>query len=124
MIYLFWILFSLSFIVNLLLIWYIKKLFQNIRVLGKELKKTKKIVYEYVSHINRLNKMDTYSNEPTLVSLLDHGKQTIKKLNNMQNLFDSIQEVKIQKEQQDELFEEENSNYQEYEVLGAVRGKR
>lgn len=113
-----WILFSILLVILFLLVWYIKKLFNNLKIIAKEFQNIKHVVLDYVNHIDHVHSLEMYYGEPVLKNLIDHGKATVKKIKNFEKLFNSIAESEEEDEEQELEEESELGNVQ---IMGTIR---
>lgn len=110
-----WILFGLSAIVNILLIWYIRSLMNRILQLPSGLNKLRGITEEYLEYLKYLYSLETFHGEPVVQELIGRTKVLSK---NIQNNCDIFNIVMGDSEVDDDVEEEESDSNEEKD--GAV----
>jgi hypothetical protein len=90
--YLWFILFILSLVVNVVFIWYVKKLIKQFADAIDNVASFQDFIDEYQAHLDTLLSMERYENEPTLENLLKHTKDVSSKIKEVGNHFSLQQE--------------------------------
>lgn len=92
MVYLWFILFILSLAVNVVFIWYVRKLIKQFADAIDNIANFQDFIDEYQAHLDTLLSMERYENEPTLENLLKHTKDISSKIKEVGNPFSLQQE--------------------------------
>lgn len=92
MVYLWFILFILSLVVNVVFIWYVRKLIKQFADAIDNVANFQDFIDEYQAHLDTLLSMERYENEPTLENLLKHTKDISSKIKEVGNPFSLQQE--------------------------------
>ena len=80
MIYLWFILFLISLIVNGIFAWYIRKLINQFKTAINSVSEMQSLMDEYLFHIKTVSEMETYYGDTTIENLLKHTKDMVDNL--------------------------------------------
>ena len=80
MVYLWFILFLISLVLNGILAWYIRKLINQFKDAIGSVSDLQSLMEEYLGHIKMISEMETYYGDVTIENLLKHIKQKIYEL--------------------------------------------
>ena len=93
----------ISILVNILLLWYIRSLFNRMARLPYELNHLKREVEKYNKYLSYLYSLETFYGEPIVQELVERTKSLSENINNSLNIFDIIiGEPEVEREQEDE----------------------
>ena len=70
-------LFIVSAIINVIFLFYVKWLLTTIKSISEDLVVLSEKISDYVSHVGSLHELEMFYGEPTLQSLMSHGKDYI-----------------------------------------------
>ena len=87
MVYLWFLLFVLSFSGNIVLIWYARKLINQFKTAIETVASLNHIVDEYVVHLETVSEMESYYGDVTIENLLKHTKDVVKAVRDSGSLF-------------------------------------
>lgn len=87
MVYLWFLLFVLSFSGNIVLIWYARKLINQFKTAIETVASLNQIVDEYVVHLETVSEMESYYGDVTIENLLKHTKDVVKAVRDSGSLF-------------------------------------
>jgi hypothetical protein len=87
MVYLWFLLFVLSFSGNIVLIWYARKLINQFKTAIETVASLNQIIDEYVIHLETVSEMETYYGDVTIENLLKHTKDVVKAIRDSGSLF-------------------------------------
>ena len=94
-----WIISFVFVIVLGLLIWYIKTLLAKVVLISIDIRKLQSMLNEYVNHLERVHGLEMFYGEPVLQKLIEHSKEVVSRIEDMDLLFNSINDNKrIEKE--------------------------
>tara|TARA_B100000073_G_scaffold347852_1_gene363637 strand:+ start:1907 stop:2188 length:282 start_codon:yes stop_codon:yes gene_type:complete len=71
-------LFIVSAIINVIFLFYVKWLLTTIKSISEDLVVLSEKISDYVSHVGSLHELEMFYGEPTLQSLMSHGKDLVK----------------------------------------------
>ena len=80
MVYLWFILFLVSLILNGILAWYIRKLINQFKDAIGSVSEIQSLMDEYLGHIKTISEMETYYGDVTIENLLKHTKDMVDNL--------------------------------------------
>jgi hypothetical protein len=80
MVYLWFILFLVSLILNGILAWYIRKLINQFKDAIGSISEIQSLMDEYLGHIKTISEMETYYGDVTIENLLKHTKDMVDNL--------------------------------------------
>ena len=80
MVYLWFILFLISSIVNGIFAWYIRKLINQFKTAINSVSEMQSLMDEYLFHIKTVSEMETYYGDTTIENLLKHTKDMVDNL--------------------------------------------
>jgi len=92
--------FILSAFLNLVSIFYVRWLLSTIKDISEDLEAISEKVSSYVEHVRSLHELEMFYGEPTLQLLMDHGRDLVSDLDNV--------DLIMNEEREDELEEEGN----------------
>ncbi len=70
----------ISVLVNVLFVFYARWLIQIIRTKEEEVTVVSSLIFDYVSHLSAVHEMEMFYGHQTLKSLIDHGKDLVTKI--------------------------------------------
>lgn len=70
----------ISVLVNVLFVFYARWLIQIIRTKEEEVTVVSSLIFDYVSHLSAVHEMEMFYGDQTLKSLIDHGKDLVTKI--------------------------------------------
>ena len=80
------ILLSISVIINIVMVFYVKWVLNNYREVVLGLENIGNLIAEYVIHLKSVYELEMFYGDDTLSSLLEHGKQIVEKLEDIELL--------------------------------------
>jgi membrane protein implicated in regulation of membrane protease activity len=80
MVYLWFILFLVSLILNGILAWYVRKLINQFKDAISSVSELQSLMDEYLGHIRMISEMETYYGDVTIENLLKHTKDMVDNL--------------------------------------------
>ena len=93
-------LFIISSLINVLFLVYVRWLLSIIRTISEDLEAISTKISDYIEHVNSLHELEMFYGEPTLQSLMDHGRTMVKE----------ISEIDLVMNEKEEDLEEEKSD--------------
>jgi len=85
--------FIISAAVNILFLFYVKWLLSTIKSISEDLGFLSEKISDYVSHVSSLHELEMFYGEPTLQTLMQHGR----------DLVEEISEIDLVMNEEDEL---------------------
>lgn len=80
MVYLWFILFLISLVINGIFAWYIRKLINQFKSAISSISEIQSLMDEYTFHIKTVSEMETYYGDTTIENLLKHTKDMVDNL--------------------------------------------
>ena len=80
MVYLWFILFLISLIINVIFAWYIRKLINQFKTAINSVSEIQSLMDEYSFHIKTVSEMESYYGDTTIENLLKHTKDMVDNL--------------------------------------------
>lgn len=80
MVYLWFILFLISLVINGIFAWYIRKLINQFKSAISSVSEIQSLMDEYAFHIKTVSEMETYYGDTTIENLLKHTKDMVDNL--------------------------------------------
>tara|TARA_Y100001937_G_C7135668_1_gene339892 strand:+ start:7428 stop:7718 length:291 start_codon:yes stop_codon:yes gene_type:complete len=80
------ILLSISVIINIVMVFYVKWILNNYKEVVLGLENIGNLIAEYVIHLKSVYELEMFYGDDTLSSLLEHGKQIVEKLEDIELL--------------------------------------
>ena len=74
------ILLAISIVVNIGLVFYARWLIKILQTKEEETNNISEVLAEYVAHVKSVHEMEMFYGDQTLMSLIDHGKNLVNKL--------------------------------------------
>ncbi len=92
--------FSIS--LNIVLVWYIRKLVQEFKFMSDNVNGTTGAIDDFVEHLERLYELETYYGDTNLKSLIDHSKEVLEDIKEFESVISSINKEgnKIEEEEE------------------------
>ena len=92
--------FSIS--LNILLVWYIRKLVQEFKFMSDNVNGTTDTIGDFIEHLERLYELETYYGDTNLKSLIDHSKEVLEDIKEFESVISSINKEgnKIEEEEE------------------------
>lgn len=92
MIYLWFCLFVISLVANIILVWYVRKLINQFKTAIESIATSNQMIDEYVIHLETVSEMETYYGDPTIENLLKHTKDVAKIIRDSGSLLSIVEE--------------------------------
>jgi|3_EtaG_2_1085321.scaffolds.fasta_scaffold78530_1 RNase H-fold protein (predicted Holliday junction resolvase) len=92
----------ISFISNLILVWYIRKLIQEFEFMSSNVGSTTESLSDFVGHLERLYELETYYGDESLKSLIVHSKELLDDIRGFETVISSIDKEIIENETEEE----------------------
>jgi len=86
------ILLIISVAANALLIWYIKKMLNELLFSSDNILQLQLSLADFAKHLEGIYEQETYYGDPTIESILQHAKEIVKELNEFQDIYSSSRE--------------------------------
>ena len=96
------ILLLLSFTINVIFVFYCRWLINSYKILTEDLKQIQVLISDFNSHLNGIYELEMFYGDQTLSSLLEHGKQLINILENVDLLEENDTEEDTTEEETEE----------------------
>tara|TARA_R110000824_G_scaffold291441_1_gene479934 strand:+ start:1461 stop:1769 length:309 start_codon:yes stop_codon:yes gene_type:complete len=96
------ILLFLSVCLNILVVWYAKKLTNQFTYFSDNIADIEGIMISFSNHLNGVHELETFYGDETLHSLMQHSKNVIEEIKEFNNLF-SMNEGDEEEEDIDEI---------------------
>ena len=93
-------LFILSALINVLFLFYVKWLLSIIKTISEDLELLSVKISDYVTHVDSLHELEMFYGEPTLQMLMEHGRELVKEISEI--------DLVLNEEEEEELEEESN----------------
>lgn len=93
-------LFILSALINVLFLFYVKWLLSIIKTISEDLELLSVKISDYVTHVDSLHELEMFYGEPTLQMLMEHGRELVKEISEIDLVLN---------EEEEEEFEEESN---------------
>lgn len=77
-----------SVAVNILLIWYAKWLINSYKILSEDILSINELVLEFSEHVKEVYELKTFYGDKALDSLIQHGKELVDKIEELDLLID------------------------------------
>ena len=92
--------FSIS--LNIVLVWYIRKLVQEFKFMSDNVNGTTGTIDDFIEHLERLYELETYYGDTNLKSLIDHSKEVLEDIKEFESVISSINKEgnKIEEEEE------------------------
>jgi len=87
-IWMFWV--SAAF--NLLMILYVRWLLRVVETINTDIVNVSNLIYEFSSHTSTLHDLEMFYGDETLKSLIDHSRQLVEKLNDLDLIINEEEE--------------------------------
>ena len=88
----FW-LFSLSVVINIFLMFYIRWLLQSVKDFTEETQRISGLVFDFNQHIRSIYELEMFYGDETLKSLMDHGTQLSSQLEEIDFIINEEEEL-------------------------------
>lgn len=96
------ILLVISVSLNVVLVWYIRKLIQEFKFMSNNVDDTTEALDNFVEHLEKLYELETYYGDETLKKLIVHSKETLEEIKGFETVISSIKEGEEEGEDLDE----------------------
>jgi hypothetical protein len=93
------ILFTLSILTNIFLVWYIVQLLRRFLVFQEELDDFAEKLEEYEGHVEIINNLERFYGDETISNLLRHSKAVVKECKDFQNILSNEEEEYAEEEE-------------------------
>ena len=103
----------LSMLINLGLLWYIRKTLQQMKDLEEDVTDVVEKIEAFLEHIESLYQLEMYYGDENLKSLIDHSREVINDFIDFQEKYFDVEVQSEQDEEQSEQDEEETSEKEE-----------
>jgi hypothetical protein len=95
--------FILSLSLNILLIWYLRKVLYKLLFVSDNIDDLLALIEEFSNHVERIHSMETYYGDEVLQGLVGHSKQIVEAIKE----YEGVYSVNRYLEQQEEYYGEE-----------------
>ena len=92
----------ISVSLNVILVWYIKRLIQEFKFISNNVDDTTEALDNFVEHLEKLYELETYYGDETLKRLIVHSKETLEEIKGFETVISSIKEGEEEGEDLDE----------------------
>ena len=92
----------ISVTLNVMLVWYIKRLIQEFKYMSGNVDQTSESLNVFVEHLEKLYELETYYGDETLKRLIEHSKDMLEEIKGFETVISLIN-----KEEPEGLDEEE-----------------
>ena len=92
------ILLILSILLNVMFVWYIIKLIQELRYISGNVENTSEVIKDFSEHLERLYELETYYGDESLKSLIKHSRQVLEEVKEFETVISSIDKEVIENE--------------------------
>ena len=92
-----------SLLVNILFFLYSRWLIKIIKTTEEDIDGVSNLISQYVSHVNSVHEMEMFYGDPTLGSLIKHGKEIVEKI-------DTLDYVVLEQRPEDIALQQEESD--------------
>ena len=92
-------LFVVSLFINILFLFYVRWLLSIMKTISEDLEIVSVKISDYVEHVNSLHELEMFYGEPTLQSLMKHGRTMV----------EEISQIDLVMNEKEEDFEEEDA---------------
>tara|TARA_Y100000592_G_scaffold101038_1_gene184869 strand:+ start:5775 stop:6068 length:294 start_codon:yes stop_codon:yes gene_type:complete len=82
-----WSIFVLSVLLNILFVWYTRIMLSKFSFLGENIDDLTNRIQQYQQHITKVSEMDVYIGDPTIIGLMQHTKDLQEFLTEYQDVF-------------------------------------
>ena len=112
-----YLLLTISFALNVILVWYSKKMVNDLSDLSLEVEEVIADLNIYHKHVEQVYNLQTFYGDETLKALLTHSKAVSERVNNFTTLFSNLEDEELTEAQEDEMDEtNEETNKDEEQV--------
>ena len=81
-----------SAVINLLMILYVRWLLRVVETINTDIGNVSNLISEFSSHTSTLHDLEMFYGDETLKSLIDHSRQLVEKLNNLDLIINEEEE--------------------------------
>jgi len=78
---------AISIVINVLLIWYIRKLLQKLSFFSEDIVEMNNNLESFATHLTGLHSLETYYGDETLQNLIDHSKLVVEEVHQFKDLY-------------------------------------
>ena len=112
-----YLLLTTSFALNVILIWYSKKMVNDLSDLSLEVEEVIADLNIYHKHVEQVYNLQTFYGDETLKALLSHSRAVSERVKNFTTLFSNLEDEELTEAQEDEMDEtNEETNKSEEQV--------
>ena len=86
------ILLVISISLNVIFVWYIRKLMQEFTYMSDNVEKTAGVLSTFTEHLEKLYELETYYGDESLKSLIEHSKQVLEDIKGFETVISSLSE--------------------------------
>jgi len=95
-------LFVVSLVINVFGIMYVRWLLKTLSSIGEDLDALKMAMSEYVGHVKSVYELEMFYGDQTLKSLMDHGRDLIGKIEDVDFVLNLEEEIEVDGEKETE----------------------
>lgn len=92
-----------SFALNVVLVWYSKKMVNDLSDLSLEVEEVVADLNIYHKHVEQVYNLQTFYGDETLKALLSHSRAISERVNNFTTLFSNLEDEELTEAQEDEM---------------------
>ena len=92
-----------SFALNVVLVWYSKKMVNDLSDLSLEVEEVVADLNIYHKHVEQVYNLQTFYGDETLKALLSHSRAVSERVNNFTTLFSNLEDEELAEAQEDEM---------------------
>lgn len=92
-----------SFALNVVLVWYSKKMVNDLSDLSLEVEEVVADLNIYHKHVEQVYNLQTFYGDETLKALLSHSRAVSERVNNFTTLFSNLEDEELTEAQEDEM---------------------
>ena len=81
------VLFILSLLLNVLLLWYLRKVLYKLLFISDNISDLLDLMDDFSTHIERVYNMETYYGDEVLQGLVDHSKEIVKAIKEYEGIY-------------------------------------
>ena len=118
--------FSFSVLLNVVLVWYSRRLVVDLSDISQEVEEVITDLKVYHNHVENIYNLETYYGDETLRALLEHSKAVSERVGNFTTLFSQIEDEEVTEDIEEEIDEqtEEQVSQEKKHVLYAGTRRR
>ena len=114
----------LSLILNILLIWYSRKIVSDLSSQGQQIEELLTDLKVYHQHVETVYNLQTFYGDETLKALLIHSREVSDRVSNFTTLFSVLEEMEEQEEEGEDDFDDDDTEEAETETQQVPEEKK